>query len=114
MIVRSLNKDKDFTFGSGKSNYLSAQLAIVQNVETRLKEFLGDCFFNTQAGIDWFNLMDKGREADLLKSVQLVILGTDGVVGINSFDYTLVDRKLTVTYDIKTIYSLSYIDSVAV
>lgn len=114
MIVRQVDSNNDFTFGGGKGNYISAQLAISQNVKTRIMEFLGDCFFNTQAGIDWFNLMDKGREADLLKSIQLTILGTEGVVGINSFDYTLVDRKLTVSYDVKTIYSQSYVDSLVV
>jgi len=41
MIIRSLDINKDWTFGIGKNNYLTSHKAIVQNIETRLLSFFG-------------------------------------------------------------------------
>lgn len=108
MRVRAL-QNKDWTFGKGQQNYKLDEDAIAQNVQTRIMSFLGDCFFDTTAGIDWWNLLGRGTEQELLRSIQLVILGTEGVVGINSVDFYNQDRKLNVTYDIQTIFSSSYV-----
>ena len=108
MRVRAITSEREWTFGKGKQNYKIDNEAIAQNVKTRVLSFLGDCFFDTKAGIDWWNLLGVGRRDELLRSIQLTILGTDGVVGINSVDYYTQDRKLVITYDIKTVYSSSY------
>ena len=108
MRVRAITSEREWTFGKGKQSYKIDDEAIAQNVQTRVLSFLGDCFFDTNAGIDWWNLLGVGRRDDLLRSIQLTILGTEGVVAINSVDYYTKDRMLVVTYDIKTVYSSSY------
>ena len=106
--VRAITSEGEWTFGKGKQSYKVDEEAIAQNVKTRVMSFLGDCFFDMKAGIDWLNLLDTGRRNDLLRSIQLTILGTEGVVAINSVDYYTQDRKLVIIYDIKTVFSSSY------
>jgi hypothetical protein len=108
MIVRGLDKNHDWTFGNGKQDYRVDQLCVEQNCKTRLMSFVNDCFFDVNAGIDWWNLLSRGTEEQLLTAIKGVILNTDGVVGINNVEISLVDRVLTVKYDIKTQFSASY------
>ena len=111
MKVRALDENKDWTFGAGLQNYKTDEDAISQNVKTKLNSFLGDCFFDTEEGIDWFTLWDTGRLDDLLESIQNKILSVEGITGLNSFDYELVNRKLKVSYDVQTVFSQSYQDT---
>lgn len=109
MIVRALDGNHDWTFGKGKNNYLSANKAIVQNIDTRLNSFLGDCFFALDAGLDWFNLLGSKDQLALELAVRAVILNTDDVTGIVSLNINLVHstRAITMTYTVNTIYSIS-------
>lgn len=111
MRVRAITESRDWTFGKGIQGYKVDEEAIGQNVKTRLLSFLNDCYFDLNAGIDWWNLLGRGTRDELLKSIKLTILGTEGVTAINSFDYYMQDRKLVVTYDIQTIFSASYVDN---
>lgn len=114
MSVRSIDNNWDWNFGAGIQSYVSKEKEISQMVKTRLLSFLGDCFFATDEGIDWINLLGKYGEERLLRSIKLTILNTEGVVGINKFDVFRNGRNLTVTYDLRTIYSRSYLDSLEV
>lgn len=114
MSVRSIDENHDWNFGSGLQSYLRQNNEISQMVKTRLLSFLGDCFFDVEAGIDWLNLLGKYGEEKLLRSIKLTILDTEGVVGINSFEVLKSGRNLTVKYDLRTIYSRSYLDSLEV
>lgn len=109
MSIRNLDENHDWTFGSGRSNYLNYNAEIGLNIETRLLSFLGDCFFDTDAGIDWFNLLEYNRSAQLQSSVEKTIAQTDGVVKVNNVDIlTNADRTLTLQYSVTTIYSTNY------
>lgn len=109
MTFRNLTSDNDWTFGAGKNNYVQEQQEIALNIKTRILSFLGDCFFATNEGIDWWNLLDYNKQEQLENAVQKVIIGTPGVTGINSVDAVLnADRKIMISYDIQTIYSTSY------
>lgn len=112
---RNLTSDThDWTFGAGKSNYVTGNQEIGLNVETRIMSFLGDCFFATNEGIDWFNLLDYNYQDRLENSVQETIKNTPGVTGINSVELVLnANRQLRITYDIQTIYSASYTGEVS-
>ena len=46
MIVRALDKDGDWTFGQGLSNYLVNIDALAQVIQTRIKSYLANCFFS--------------------------------------------------------------------
>lgn len=105
-LVRALDSDGDFTFGAGLGNYLSYNNAIAQNIKTRLSSFLGNCFFDIGAGIDWFNLLGAKDELTLNLSISSVILNTEGVTGILELSTSLgSNRAFSVSYEVQTVYS---------
>lgn len=106
MRVRALDNSHDFLYGKGQNDYVTANAAIAQNINTRLSSFLGDCFFDQGAGVDWFNLLGGKDEISINLAVSAVILNTDGVTGIIQTTITLdATRVLTVAYNVQTIYS---------
>lgn len=107
-IVRALDPtEKDWTFGKGKNNYLIDLNAIVQNINTRLNCFLGDCFFDLSAGIDWFTFLASKNQAALALAISTTILNTEGVTGIRQLSINLEDttRDFSVSYQVQTVYS---------
>lgn len=109
MRVRAVDyADKDWTFGKGKNNYRRDNDAVAQNIYTRLNCFLGDCFFDVGAGIDWFNRLG-GKDLLALKlDIASTILNTAEVTGILQLDISLdVNRLLTISYLVRTSYSTS-------
>lgn len=117
MIVRALDADHDWTYGKGKNNYLQRQDAIAQDIETRLLEFLGDCFFNVVAGIDWFGrLSSKNNQLAIELDVGAVITNTAGVTALVQLSsvYNPVNRQLGITYEVNTIYTgIRSVDTIA-
>lgn len=113
MTFRNLDVNHDWTFGSGRNNYVSENQEIALNLKTRILSFLGDCFFATNEGIDWFNLLDYRYQDRLENAVQEVVINTPGVTGINSIDVVIgANRQIRIMYDIQTIYSSSYTDEI--
>lgn len=116
MRVRAVDETHDWTFGLGKQDYKIDERAVAQNVKTRLLSFYRDCFFDLNAGLDWFNLLGKGTKSLLLLAIKMVISQTEGVFGVNSVDivYDEYTRQITIKYDIKTVYSRSYQENVVI
>ncbi len=115
MKFRGLDGTGDWTFGRGLANYASDDKAINFNIQTRLKSWVGNCFFDVNAGVDWLNLLDKGRKESLLLALRTVILQTEGVVTIKSLNYTFdaATRAAIITYEVDTIYSSGFQSQVA-
>lgn len=114
-MIRNLDINHDWTFGSSKSNYLSGNEEIALNLKTRTLSFLGDCFFAVDKGIDWFNLLDYRYQEKLELSVSEVIKNTPGVTAINSIDILMgQNRRIAIQYDIQTQFSKSYINQITV
>ncbi len=107
MRVRALTPTGDWSFGKGANDYKRDQSAIAQNLQTRILSFLGDCFFDLNAGIDWFNLLGGKDQLQLNLAISTVMLNTEGVTGILQV-LALVDesRNFTVQYQVQTIYSV--------
>ena len=106
MIVRAIDGNHDWTFGNGQQNYLTGNAAIAQMINTSLQSFLGDCFFDIYAGLDWFNLLGAKDKVRLQLAINAVILGVDGVVALlNSSVSTDSTRKITITYSVNTVYT---------
>lgn len=106
MIVRRIDVDGDWTFGRGKGDYLVANSAVAQNVATRLRSFLGDCFFETGAGIDWFNLLGEKDQTSLNLAIAAVILNTQNVLKLQRLAVSLsTTRAITIQYQVLTSYS---------
>ena len=115
MKFRQINSDGDWTFGKGLNNYARENNAIGLNIETRIKSWIGDCFFDQQAGIDWVNRLGSKNQRELLElDLRNIILQSEGVTGILNFDTFLVGRNFTADYSVQTVYSQSYTDSIEV
>lgn len=108
MSVRALNLNGDWTFGQGTSNYLSGNAAVAQSIQTRLLSFLGDCFFDQGAGLNWFTYLGSKNQIEMNLAVSAVILNTANVTGINQLSIVLNDttRNLTISYNVTTTYSV--------
>lgn len=96
MRFRNLDLNGDWTFGKGRNNYLRGNEALMLNIKTRLLCFLGDCFFDTEAGIDWWTLLGGKNLKTILASVQRVIIRSSNVKRIVNLDYSLTNRKLSI------------------
>lgn len=111
MIVRALDANGDWTFGAGRNNYKSGIAALQQNIQTRCLEVLGDCFFATDHGIDWFNLLG-GREPETSVLLDLglrsVIVNTLNVTGITSAELEVDDEGVfRPVYNVETAFSVN-------
>ena len=111
---RALDSDSDWNFGKGKQDLLANDDAILLNIKTRLQSFYNDCFFDTDFGIDWFNLLEKGQATKLLNSISSVIASTIGVSQVVSVEplFEPTSRVLTITYSINTVFSINLTDKV--
>ena len=113
MIVRGLDANGDWMFGKGKNDYKSGNYAVEQSIKTRLQSFLGDCFFATDAGLDWWNLLGSKDITTLTLAVKATIFNTPNVTAIISSSVNLDrNRKITITYAVKTAYSGQSVESV--
>lgn len=111
MLIRALDATGDWTFGQGTESYLYGELAIGENIKTRILSFLNNCYFDTGAGIDWFTYFGlPGKQQITLLSIRAVILQSYGVVKINSLNVNMNEnqRSAIITYNIATIYSPNY------
>lgn len=112
MIFRTLTTNHDWTFGAGKGNYASGDIAIGLDINTRILSWIGDCFFDQTAGIDWVNRLGSYNQKTLLENdIRSIILKSYGVTGILNFDASLVGRDFSATYNIITINSPSFINT---
>lgn len=103
--VRALDAAGDWTFGKGQNDYKTGLAAVRQNIQTRLSSFLGDCFFDIPAGIDWFNFLG-GKEPQALElAIRTVILNTVDVTALLSVNSTLdpITRNLNIVYVVRAI-----------
>lgn len=107
MITRALDATGDWIFGIGKAAYLSGTAAIMQDIQTRLKSVLGDCFFDLGAGVDWFRLLGGKSQTAIELQVASVILNTANVTGLVRLAVTVnpTTRNVAISYQVQTTYS---------
>jgi len=117
MIFRSLDENGDWTFGKGLANYQIDTPAIALNIKTRLLSWVGDCFFDEGAGVDWNNRLGSKDQRKLLEDdIRRIILQSQGVRGIIDFQTELnaATRAFKASYNIITIFSQEYQDTLEV
>lgn len=106
--VRALDVNHDWEYGKGQNDYKTGLDAVTQNIDTRLLSFLGDCFFDLNAGIDWFTFLGGKDEVKLNLAVSAVILNTENVTGLLQLSISLNSvRNLTISYVVQTTYSVA-------
>ena len=109
MIIRNLDRDGDILFGQGKQNYLVNNEAIALNIKTRLLSFLNNCVWDMTSGIDWFTFLRKpGNQTQITLAVRATILKSFGVVKINNLSVNFNGRKLSLSYNIDTIFTSNF------
>lgn len=109
MIIRNLDANHDWIFGAGLGDYINGNPAIGLNIDTRLLSWLNDCFFDTQAGIDWANRLGSKNQRTLLENdLKRIILQSYGVTGIVAFSTVLTGRSFRAAYNINTIFSQGF------
>ncbi len=114
MIFRGSTVTDDWVFGAGKQNYLRDNNAIMRNIKTKLLTFYSECFYDTEAGLPWFSILGQKDSTPLLLAVKAAILDCYGVVRVTDVQFeTDVKRKLTVTYQIDTIFSTGATGSIS-
>jgi hypothetical protein len=108
MSVRALDSNGDWVFGVGTSAYLTGNAEVAQNIQTRVLSFLGDCFFDLGAGINWFGYLGNKNQIGLNLAISAVILNTSNVTGIKQLFVKLdeTNRVFSVSYQVLTTYSV--------
>lgn len=107
MILRALDANGEWTFGKGKNNYLTLNAAIGQNIGSRLKSILGDCYFDTKAGLDSFNFMGSKDITGFQLAVNATIINSTGVTKVNRLSLSVDPRtrNIALSYDVDTVYT---------
>ena len=114
MRFRGIDEDGDFMFGQGVGSYAKEEDALALDIAARIRSRKGNCFFAVDDGVDYTNLLEKGREKDFINGMSNAIMQTEGIVKINSISTNLDPdtRNISMTYDVQTIYSRSFIASI--
>lgn len=107
MKVRGIDENGDWTFGRGAGDYLRENQAVAQDIQTALLSFLGDCFWDLGAGVDWLNLLGAGSPVRLKLAISSVILNRPNVTRLNQLDVTVdpQTRKVLLQYSADTVFS---------
>jgi hypothetical protein len=71
-----------------------------------LRSWQGNCFYATEEGVDWNNYLDIGTKVFLDLDIQRVILQTEGVVRLRSYESSIDrdTREVTVEFTADSIY----------
>ena len=107
MKFRRLNKNHDWTFGNGTSNYADGNEAIMMNCKTRLLSFVSDWFLDQNQNIDWFTILgQKNNEETIRNEVERVCLNSEGIVNVVSIDIVKsTNRSASIEIVVDTIFS---------
>ncbi len=106
MKVRATDVNGDWVYGKSLSDYKRDNDAIAQNIVTSMSQVLGDCFFATDQGVDWFNLMGSKSQNQLDLILRGSLLNNFGVTGIVEFSLRIdQNRKITIQYEVTTIFT---------
>jgi hypothetical protein len=89
MIIRSIDSTGDWVYGKGKNDYKRDKASLIQDLNTRLKEWKYDCFFAQLEGVDYKNFLDRGTQLFLDADIKKVILKTEGILRIDTFSSTI-------------------------
>ena len=115
MQIRNNTEQNDWTFGQGKSNYITGNAGVALNIKTKINEWKNDCFFNLQAGIDWRTRLGSKNQRTLLDTdIQNIITSIPEVLALTEYQSFVNDRAYTADFTVFTIYSETpYTDTVS-
>ena len=117
MLVSGLDKDNDWRFGRGLASYISNAEAIRQNVVTRLRSFVSDWFLDTDACIDWIDLLGRrGTQEEIIRAVERVTLATEGVTTITKLEISVntSTRSASILLTFGTIFDTEFEEEIGI
>ena len=105
MKTRTVDSNWDWRFGKGLQDYSVESLSVAYSVKMKVLSWIGDCFFDATAGIDWKNILGaKNTKEQADTSIRDIVLSDDEITELTYFDSEVVDRKYTCTMRFKTVY----------
>lgn len=110
MKIRALDAAGDFSFGQGLGSYRRDEAAVEQDLACSLRLRRGECFFAPAAGVDYKNLMEKGRQAQLVQAIGQAVVQVQGVVKVFSVTPTFNPRTraLSTVVTAQSVFSKSF------
>lgn len=104
--VRRLSNN-DYTFGQGRSCFISGLEGLLQQCKTRLQQLKNEWFLNGSDGVPWFDVIGQSVNYNLLnKMIEQCILSIIGVESISEIAsvFDAKTRQVSVFLKIHTIY----------
>jgi len=102
---RLLDANHDWSLGAGKQSYTQNLQALMLDLKTRILSWVGDCFFDLDAGIDWKNHLEYNTQNQLESSIKNIAFRTIGVTKVNEISISLDNTRLAaVRLSCDTIY----------
>ena len=108
MKHRGVDEIGNWVFGKGKNSYATGVEAIKLNIRTRLLSFKYNCFFDLEAGINWFDL---GSASE--KNLQLLNLKIKEVIATSYGVNKIISSNLNIdrnTRAVKVTYQVQLLD----
>lgn len=106
MRIRNVTKGWDWSFGNSQSDYVRNEYAVILDIQMRLKEWFGDCFFALQNGIPWRERLGNFNQKALLdKDIVNTIQNTEGVLNVFDFTSSTDGRRYRAQCNVYTRYS---------
>lgn len=108
MRIRNVDKNWDWTFGQGGSNYVRDAYAVAVDIKMKLQEWQQDCFFNLPAGIPWdIRLGSKNQKTLLDEDILRISRSVEGVLNIFEFESSvdIQTRRYKCSFQVYQAYS---------
>jgi len=83
-MIRRLDDNGDWVFGSGRGAFIGGLEGLKLRMATQLREWVGDCFFALKNGISW-HMADKNPRR-VLRECNTRLLQNPEVLGVRSVD----------------------------
>lgn len=110
MLIRNVSKNWDWCFGNSKTDYVRNEYAVILDIQMRLKEWYGDCFFALQNGILWQERLGNFNQKELLdRDILDTIQNTEGVLNVLDFTSSTDSRRYRAQCNVYTQYSTNTI-----
>lgn len=110
MKYQKQDANGDMVFGTPNDFFIDEPAAVAQAVLTRLKLLRGEVFWDKTLGVPWFQeIMGPMNPQTYDAEIKSVILGTPGVSALLNYSSSIVNRNLSVSATISTIYGTTQI-----
>lgn len=111
MRIRNIDKNGDWRFGKGQSDYVRNAYAVGLDIKMSIQEWFGDCFFSLQKGIPWqVRLGAKNQKKLLDNDILTIAKGVEGVLNIANFTSSVDGRRYRCSFKVYQMYSTETLD----